>query len=529
MPKCNELRIQQFLQHELTQVEELEFEQHLESCNTCCGRLHDTVADRTWWDQATRMLPDQPDDFEKLAHVDTRADMWPNNPSSRVSDAGETSLPAAVQNVVNLLAPTDDPQMLGRIGNYEVAGVVGAGGMSVVLKALDPSLNRFVAIKVLAPHLATSGAARMRFAREAQAAAAIVHDNVIAIHGVDEAMGLPYLVMPYVKGQSLQKRLDDQGPLELKEILRIATQVAAGLSAAHAQGLIHRDVKPANIMLADGVERVTITDFGLARAADDASLTRTGTIAGTPQFMSPEQARGDTVDQRSDLFSLGSVIYAMCAGHAPFRAESSYGVLRRIADSEPRVITDINSELPNWLCKVIQRLHAKLPQHRYASAADVASDLEQCLAHVQQPSREPLPSGLVGFEFKRFTTRHWRSIASVMVVATVLVLTVLGIQATKAPHSLDVNPAEAQDGDRTGTLAENDSQGTTTEPDLSSPIQSVDAVSPGRGQNDNAVSQTATWVDGTDAELLELELATSWLEEELRDVETADKLSEGTQ
>ena len=223
------------------------------------------------------------------------------------------------------------------------------------------SLNRFVAIKALAPHLASSGAARQRFAREAQAAAAVIHENVIAIHGVAETDVLPYLVMPYERGISLQKRIEAVGALGVVEILRIALQTASGLAAAHAQGLVHRDVKPANVLLADGVERVKITDFGLARAADDASLTRSGVIAGTPQYMSPEQARGETVDARSDLFSLGSVIYAMCVGRAPFRAETSYGVLRQITDSEPTPIIQLNPAIPTWLCQLIEKLHAKSP------------------------------------------------------------------------------------------------------------------------------------------------------------------------
>src|SRR5439155_13924679 len=127
-------------------------------------------------------------------------------------------------------------------------------------------------------------------------------------------------VMEYISGISLQERLDRQGPLELKEILRIGIQIAAGLAAAHAQGLIHRDIKPANILLENGVERVKLTDFGLARAADDASLTQSGVVAGTPHYMAPEQARGEAVDHRADLFSLGSVVYAMCTGRPPFRA-----------------------------------------------------------------------------------------------------------------------------------------------------------------------------------------------------------------
>ncbi len=182
-----------------------------------------------------------------------------------------------------------------------------------------------------------------------------------------------------------------KGPLALVEILRIGVQAATGLAAAHAQGLVHRDVKPANILLADGVERVKLTDFGLARAADDASLTRTGVIAGTPQYMSPEQARGESVGQRSDLFSLGSVLYAMCTGRAPFRAETSYGVLRRITDEEPRPIREINPDIPEWLCRIVARLMSKEPDARFASAREVAELLEGCLAHVQQPTSAPLP------------------------------------------------------------------------------------------------------------------------------------------
>jgi serine/threonine protein kinase len=148
---------------------------------------------------------------------------------------------------------------LGRIGGYEVTGVVGAGGMGVVLKAHDRSLDRIVAIKVMSPHLASSGSARRRFAREAKAAAAVLHPNVIAIHSVASEDANPFLVMPYVRGASLQKRIDSQGPLPLRDTLRIGAQIAAGLAAAHEQGLVHRDIKPANILLEEGVERVTIT------------------------------------------------------------------------------------------------------------------------------------------------------------------------------------------------------------------------------------------------------------------------------
>lgn len=533
MPKCDQSRIRQFLQYELSRAEQHQFEQHLESCDTCCHHLHDATAEAAWWEETSRFLPDQSDDLRPLTEITgipTDTDAPPRQQGSDdISIPDETSIPAAVHNVLRLLAPSDDPQMLGRIGTYEVAGVVGAGGMSVVLKAFDASLSRYVAIKVLAPHLATSGAARKRFAREAQAAAAIVHENVIAIHGVDEALGLPYLVMPYVRGDSLQKRLDAEGPLELKEILRIAKQTAAGLSAAHTQGLIHRDVKPANILLADGVERVTITDFGLARAADDASLTRTGTIAGTPQYMSPEQARGETVDQRTDLFSLGSVIYAMCTGRAPFRAESTYGVLRRISDAYPRPITDINCEIPDWLGKLVARLHAKSPQDRYASALDVAADLEQCLAYVQQPSRESLPPGLAESTLQRLVAEHRLAVGGMLAVAALIVM-----MAGWHFRTLLTSGQRPSDANRS-QIAGQASDGPPNAPNAGADEAVADAEvmdwldrHPSAAPEDSytAGSGGLEWADGTDLELHELERDTGWLETQL-DLEAVDESVEG--
>ena len=388
MPTCDLKRIQQFLSSELSPREEVALEQHLSTCESCCDQLENATAEEHWWSDLTTYLPDDEDDLLPSDVVSaTQA------PEGEPLEDG-IPLTGTIQNVLQLLAPTDDPAMLGRLGSYEISGVVGAGGMSVVLKGFDRSLNRYVAIKVLSPQLSTSGAARQRFAREAQAAAAILHENVIAIHGVEEGQGLPYLVMPYIRGDSLQKRIDREGPFGVEEILRIAQQTAAGLAAAHAKGLVHRDVKPANILLANGVERVTITDFGLARAADDASLTRSGMIAGTPQYMSPEQARGESMDARSDLFSLGSVMYAMCTGRSPFRSETGYGSLRRITDTQPRRIQDINHNIPDWLCRIVSRLHAKKAADRYASADELATDLQQCLAHLRHPTQQSLPCWL---------------------------------------------------------------------------------------------------------------------------------------
>ncbi|QDT80222.1 Serine/threonine-protein kinase PrkC [Gimesia maris] len=379
---CQPESIELFLQQKMSDSEQADFEIHLDQCNDCRQQLEAAAASDDIWTSVRDSLQDE-----------TLALGFPDDDSA-LDAVTDNEVSFSHSSVLNLLAPSDDERMLGRLGTYEIVGVIGAGGMGVVLKAFDPALNRYVAIKILAPHLGSSGAARKRFSREAQAAAAVVHDSVIEIHGVAETEGLPYLVMSYVRGPSLQRRLDDTGPLALVEILRIGMQAANGLAAAHAQGLVHRDVKPANILLADGVERVKLTDFGLARAADDASLTRTGIIAGTPQYMSPEQARGETVDQASDLFSLGSVLYTMCTGRPPFRSETSYGVLRRITDEEPRPIREINPEIPEWLCQIVSRLMEKEPAARYATASEVSGVLEKCLAHVQQPTEVPLPASL---------------------------------------------------------------------------------------------------------------------------------------
>jgi serine/threonine-protein kinase len=282
-----------------------------------------------------------------------------------------------------------------------------------VLKAHDPALNRFVAIKVLSGDLASRGPARRRYAREAQAAAAVVHDHIVPIHAVDAAGKVPFLVMAYVHGKSLQDRIDEPRPIEIREVLRISLQIAAGLAAAHAQGLVHRDIKPGNILLENGVERVKITDFGLARAVDDASLTHSGVIAGTPEYMSPEQARGETVDHRTDLFSLGSVMYAMLAGHSPFRAPSMMAVLHRVCTSTPRDIRECNPDVPGDLAAIVRRLLAKSPAKRFASAAELCEELENRLARWQQPGRS---AGRFARSMKRVWRRDTRSTLTWLVV-----------------------------------------------------------------------------------------------------------------
>lgn len=349
-------------------------EAHLASCETCQQRLTELAADETWWRDAQENLRGR------------GKDSWQPDVSQVGLDVGHQALspPSLDTSVRELLAPGSHPEMLGRLGRYDIERIIGSGGMGIVLKAHDSELNRPIAIKVLAPYMAHVGAARERFAREGRAAAAVVHEHVVAIHNVETSGRVPFLVMQFVPGRSLQARVDDAGPLELEEILRIALQAASGLAAAHAQGLVHRDVKPANILLEDSVERAVLTDFGLARTMDDASLTCTGVVTGTPHYMSPEQAAGEAVDCRSDLFSLGGVLYFMAAGHPPFRAVGALAVLHRITNDRQRPVWQSNKDIPDELSDLIDRLLEKKPSRRPASAAEVAEQLAAILNRVQQ-------------------------------------------------------------------------------------------------------------------------------------------------
>jgi WD40 repeat protein/tRNA A-37 threonylcarbamoyl transferase component Bud32 len=313
---------------------------------------------------------------------------------------------AAAEESLAFLGPPAGLGSLGRLDHYDVLEVVGRGSTGVVLKARDAKLQRVVAIKALAPRLAASTAARQRFVREAQAAAAVRDDNVVAIYAVSDDGPVPYLVMEYICGQTLEQRLRQGKAPDLKETLRIGMQLAAGLAAAHAQGLVHRDIKPANILLENSIQRVKITDFGLARVAADAGPAATRALAGTPLYMSPEQARGEPSDHRTDLFSLGSVLYALCAGRPPFRADTTAAVLKRVCADAPEPVRALNPGVPEWLGALIGKLHAKEASDRPASAREVADLLGSQLALLQQPPLAPPPSSAPAASVQ--AARFWR-------------------------------------------------------------------------------------------------------------------------
>lgn len=382
---CDDSKLQQLLLVDEDSCELNDVSIHVDDCPRCQNRLVEFAASADRWSEACNLLSD----------VDVAT-----NDAER----------AEAQKLDFLSAPSH-PEMLGRMGRYEIEKVVGSGGMGVVLKGYDGELNRPVAIKVLAPHLAHNGLARQRFAREGRAAAAVVHEHMVPIYGVDTDAELPFLVMHYVAGQSLQSRVDDEGLLPVADILRISIQVAAGLSAAHAQGVIHRDIKPSNILLEQTFDRVLITDFGLARAADDASLTQSGILAGTPHYMSPEQASGDPIDHRSDLFSLGSVLYFMATGRQPFRAERAMAVLTRICNETHLPVWEINPEIPDELCDIIDQLLEKKPRSRFADAAQVQAALSQSLVNIQQPGRHRFRATL-----RRWMRKRGKAFAGVFAV-----------------------------------------------------------------------------------------------------------------
>jgi len=423
---CPEIECWQALLDDTVAATEREcYEQHLESCPACQERL--------------RRMEDDEDDIRRLGRQIGDPSAAPADPTllqilGRLHEAKVLPRTGPLEPAdLYFLRPAEQSGVLGLLGEYEVLEVIGQGSMGVVLKAFEPALLRMVAIKVMAPALAGSATARRRFTREAQAAAAVCHDHVVAVHGVCEADGLPYLVMQYVDGESLQDRLDRAGLLEVADIVRIGLQTASGLAAAHAQGLIHRDIKPANLLLENGVSRVKITDFGLARMVDDVGLTQNGVVAGTPEYMAPEQARGEGVDHRADLFSLGSVLYACCTGSPPFRGSTALAVLRQVSEEEPPSLRSLNPNVPAWLEAFIARLMAKDPAQRFQSATEVAALLEGYLGHLRQPNlpAPPLPFSSVSGCPKspprarfawRFCRRSW--------VAALVSLMTLGLIAS---------------------------------------------------------------------------------------------------
>lgn len=384
-PSKDELR--KLVEGALSGDQQKAYEPHLENCPGCQNALELLATGETNLSQVVRLA-------EASVPQATSA-YWPairaasQSPNDVATLDGKAIKPKR-ELQLDFLQPANDPVYLGRLDHFEVMRTIGRGGMGVVLEAFDSHLQRNVALKVLDPELAEDDVAKTRFCREARAAASISHENVVAVHQVVKAQEtkLPYLVMQLISGETLDQRIAREKKLPVREIVRIGMQAARGLAAAHAQGLVHRDIKPANMILEPPEGRVKLTDFGLARVADDLKLTRTGFVAGTPLYMAPEQARGDETDARSDLWGLGAILYEMTTGQTPFRGNSALEVLHKITEVKHVPVREIEPNAPDWLAEVIDDLLAKKPEDRYQTATDLAEVLEFHWTHLKTSSGE---------------------------------------------------------------------------------------------------------------------------------------------
>lgn len=380
----NDLR--QVVLEQRTEMPQQLIESHVSDCEICQTRLLNMAADDTWRETFSSSIQELPTLTE--SPLDSGEFTRPPN-QGPVGD--EFDLLTVDQMLKEVLQSPRHPEMMGRLDRYDVESVIGCGGMGVVLRGFDQDLHRPIAIKMILPRLSRNGTAKQRFEREACAAAAVLHPNVIAIHGISTSAGVPWFVMPLVAGPSLAKIVQSDGPIPEREIVRIGMQIASGLAAAHSQGLVHRDIKPENILVDNQVNRVIITDFGLARRDSEESMTQTGMLAGTLNYMSPEQSRGEDVDARSDLFSLGSLLFYLATGVVPFKSDAAMKILHKIGNIDHPNVQSLNPTVSLTLAQLIDRLLEKDPARRFQTAAEVETYLEDYLAHLNQPTRSPAP------------------------------------------------------------------------------------------------------------------------------------------
>jgi len=271
----------------------------------------------------------------------------------------------------------------GKIGKYEILGKIGKGAMGIVLKARDPLLDRVVAVKTISLDLDLDPEVHTRFLREARAAGHLSHPNIITIYDLGEDRGRAYMVMEFLEGEDLKSRLLRHEPMRVEETLRVIREVARGIAHAHEHEVIHRDIKPANVFITRWGE-VKILDFGLARAASS-KITRTGQVMGTPTYMSPEQVRGQRVDRRSDVFSMGAVFYELLTGRKPFDGQSISETFYKILHQEPVSLENTAPELPTeLLTPILRRALAKDPNARYQRVGELVSDLEAAERALEQ-------------------------------------------------------------------------------------------------------------------------------------------------
>ncbi len=350
----------------LSDQECLDIENHLESCDACQKQVERSPND-SFISQLKKGADSDLDFLVATLESDTQ--------SALIKKDKKLSAELAA-----FLSPAQGQDEIGRVANYRVFKVLGAGGMGIVLQAEDPGLKRLVALKVMKPSLAKNEVYRQRFLREAQTTASIEHDNIVDIYQVGEDNGVPFLAMPLLKGQTLADWINAGKKLSLQQTLRLGREMAMGLAAAHKEGLIHRDIKPSNLWVEPG-GRIKILDFGLARAVgqgtNEANITQTGDVLGTPAYMAPEQARAQEVDHRCDLFSLGCVLHELCVGERPFQGDDLVSMVLSLATEMPKAPRDLDPTISKPLSDLIMRLLNKDASKRPDSAQEVARKIKE--------------------------------------------------------------------------------------------------------------------------------------------------------
>ena len=300
---------------------------------------------------------------------------------------------------------------------YRIECLLGRGGMGAVYKAYDKELNRVVALKLVRPELTSDASSMQRFKQELLLASRVSHRNILRIHDLGDVEGVKFISMAYVEGEDLHHVLEREGRLPLARTLNITRQLCAALDAAHTEGVVHRDLKPQNVLI-DGADNAFVSDFGLAKSLEDsaATLTRTGEVLGTPRYMSPEQVEGKPADHRSDIYSLGLIVYEMATGDLPFKGDSAFQVMYQRVTQGPKSPKEVNPDLPDYLVRIILRCLERDTALRYQQARDVLRDLESEVA--------PTPSRSVRISLPVLTRAGWKLAAGTVLALLVIALAI---------------------------------------------------------------------------------------------------------
>ncbi|MGY8767510.1 MAG: serine/threonine-protein kinase [Pirellulales bacterium] len=389
---CPDLEtLEYFLLGKLPAEQSNQLDEHLISCENCAAQLDAASASDEFTaalklkqeiqsnehlkqaiEQSKQLISETDTvETEETAVVDRRSQTHEPDPSVEVATEKKRPEPQ-----VDFLRPAEQPDEIGRLGDYRVLEILGVGGMGIVFRAEDIKLKREVALKAMKPAIAALDSAKQRFIREAQATAAFDHDHIVQIYQVGEDQGVPFIAMQFLKGESLESKLKREKKLDELEVATIGKQIALGLAAAHQRNLVHRDIKPDNIWLDEKTGRAKILDFGLVRTVndEDSGLTQSGMVIGTPKYMAPEQAKGEKVDARCDLFSLGSVLYHLSTGKPAFQGKNMTATLMAVSYHDAKPIEERNPELNSQLAGVITHLLAKDPDQRMRPAEEVADN-----------------------------------------------------------------------------------------------------------------------------------------------------------